>query len=342
MFAFKVIHAAFYFFADMKVLVTGATGLLGHQVTMELIQRGYQVQIIVRKTDNIFFDLNAVKVFIGNFTEYEHLKAAASGCEAVIHIAAVTDVHLLHYEDYRKINVEGSAQVIRVCRDLNIRNVVYISSSNTIGFGSKSKPATEDFPFQYPFTRSFYARSKVEAEKLFQQFASEFGNHVIIIHPTFMIGAYDVKPSSGKLLLMGYRKLLLFIPKGGKNFVPVRDVAKAVCNALTLGKNGEHYLTAGVNLSFAEYYRLQKNIAGYRQIIMEVPDFLLKVLGKVGDFLRFLGIKTDVCSMNLSQLMIREYYCGKKAIDELNMPQTDLKLAIAEAVEWFKERGWIH
>jgi FlaA1/EpsC-like NDP-sugar epimerase len=43
MFAFKVIHAAFYFFADMKVLVTGATGLLGHQVTMELIQHGYQV-----------------------------------------------------------------------------------------------------------------------------------------------------------------------------------------------------------------------------------------------------------------------------------------------------------
>ncbi|HOH55804.1 MAG TPA: NAD-dependent epimerase/dehydratase family protein [Paludibacteraceae bacterium] len=325
----------------MKVLVTGATGLLGHRVTMELLGLGHQVNIIVRTTNNIFFDLNSVQVFKGNFTDYEQLKAAASGCDAVIHIAAVTDVRLLHYEDYRKINVEGSAQIIRVCRELAIRRVVYISSSNTIGFGSKNKPATEDFPFQYPFTRSFYAKSKVEAEKLFQQFASEFGMHVIIIHPTFMIGSYDVKPSSGKLLLLGYRKPLLFIPKGGKNFVPVRDVSMAVCNALTLGKNGEHYLAAGVNLSFKEYYRLQKEIAGYRQMIIEVPDFLLKILGRVGDLLRFLGIKTDVCTMNLSQLMIQEYYCGQKAVKELDMPQTDLKIAIVEAIDWFKKQGRI-
>lgn len=325
----------------MKVLVTGATGLLGHRVTMELLRRGHQVNIIVRTTNNIFFDLNAVRVFKGNFFEYEQLKAAAEGCDAVIHIAAVTDVHLLHYEDYRKINVEGSSQIICVCSELGIRRVVYISSSNTIGFGSKHKPATEDSPFQYPFTRSFYAQSKVEAEELFQQFASAAGEHVIIIHPTFMIGSYDVKPSSGKLLLMGYGKPLLFIPKGGKNFVPVRDVAVAVCNALSLGENGQHYLAAGVNLSFSEYYRLQKEIAGYRQIMIEVPSFLLKILGRVGDLIRFLGIKTEVCTMNLSQLMIQEYYCGQKAVKELDMPQTDLKIAIAEAIDWFKKQGRI-
>ncbi|HNZ62654.1 MAG TPA: hypothetical protein PKN84_06855, partial [Paludibacteraceae bacterium] len=103
----------------------------------------------------------------------------------------------------------------------------------------------------------------------------------------------------------------------------------------------EHYLAAGVNLSFKEYYRLQKEIAGYRQMIIEVPDFLLKILGRVGDLLRFLGIKTDVCTMNLSQLMIQEYYCGQKAVKELDMPQTDLKIAIVEAIDWFKKQGRI-
>ncbi|MBP8945575.1 MAG: NAD-dependent epimerase/dehydratase family protein [Paludibacteraceae bacterium] len=326
----------------MTILVTGANGLLGHWVVQELLDRNYTVKIVVRTWKNIFFDLKSVEVITGNFTNYKTLKKAATGCDAIVHLAAITATNLLHYEDYQKINVEGSAQVIRVANDLQIKTVIYISSSNTIGYGSKDQPANEESPFQFPFTESFYARSKKEAEELFSKFASQKNDrHIIIIHPTFMIGAYDTKPSSGRLLLMGYKPRFMFVPKGGKNFVAARDVAVAICNALTMGRNGEHYLAAGVNLSFKEFYTLQKQVGNYQQVIIKLPNFLLKIMGKIGDFFRWLGIKTDVCTMNLQQLMIQEYYSNEKAKKELMMPQTDIKKAIEETLNWFKYRGWI-
>jgi len=157
-----------------------------------------------------------------------------------------------------------------------------------------------------------------------------------------MLGEYDTKPGSGKLLLIGYKRKLMFIPKGGKNFVAAHDVAIAVCNALTMGRNGERYLASGINLSFKEYYTLQKQVGEYEQKIIEIPDFLLKFIGKTGDIIRKFGIKTDLCSMNIRQLLIREYYSNHKAKTELKIPETELKGSIKEAIEWFKKSGIIN
>jgi nucleoside-diphosphate-sugar epimerase len=323
----------------MKVLVTGANGLLGHNVVIELLKQQHSVRIIVRSTKNIQFDVNKVEVFEGNFTDFKTLQQAARDCDAIIHIAAVTATNLLHYEDYRKINVEGSARIIKVANDLNINRIVYISSANTIGFGTEQQFSDERFNIEFPFSESFYARSKMESEQLFIAASNVPDKHIVIINPTFMIGAFDTKPSSGKLMLMGYKKWFMFTPKGGKNFVTVKDVAVCVCNALVQGRNGERYLASGINLSFSEFYSLQSQIGNYRQYVFELPDFILILIGKFGDFLRRLGIKTELCSMNLRQLIIREFYSNAKAKSELKLPQTDLKIAIKEAIDWFKNHN---
>ena len=323
----------------MKVLVTGANGLLGHNVVLELEKRLCEIQIIVRSTDKIYFDTDDIEIFKANFTDHHTLKQAAHGCDAIIHIAAVTATDLLHYEDYSKVNVDGAAQIIKVADELNISKLIFVSTANTVGFGTENIPADENAAIQYPFTESLYARSKAQAEKLFVQASLLPHRHVIIINPTFMIGAYDTKPSSGKLMLMGYKKWLMFIPKGGKNFVAVTDVAAAVCNALTSGNSGERYLASGINLSFKDFYILQKQIGKYRQCLIEVPDFILLAVGKIGDLIRKFGVKTEVCSMNLQQLLIREYYKNEKIKTGLLMAETQLRQAILESMSWFKKKG---
>lgn len=321
--------------STMKVLVTGANGLLGHHIIFELLRRNHQATIIVRSDRNIFFDLNRVEVHTGNFTDYNQLIAAARGCDAIIHTAAVTATDLLHYEDYRKINAAGAALIVRVADELKINTIVFVSTANTVGFGRPDLPADETFPLCFPFSNSFYAQSKVEAEQIFKDAAATTGKHIVIINPSFMIGAFDPKPSSGKLMLMGYRKPLLLIPGGGKNFVPVIDVATVACNALTQGRSGERYLATGVDLSFRDFFRLQKQTGNYNQLIIRIPSIFLKVLGRAGDLLRKLGVKTDICSMNLDQLMIREYYSNRKAQEELGLKPTPLEKAVNEALEWF-------
>jgi hypothetical protein len=96
---------------------------------------------------------------------------------------------------------------------------------------------------------------------------------ILKINPTFIIGGYDTKPSSGKLILLGYKKHLMVIPRGGKNFVPAVDVASAACNALTQGRNGERYLIAGENMSFKRFYKLQSIIATH--VVTDV-EFIAK------------------------------------------------------------------
>lgn len=320
----------------MKILVTGANGLLGHHVVMQLQKANHDIRIILRGNPEIYFDITNIESVGGNFSDYESLKMAADGCDAIIHIAAVTSTNLLHYHDYSKINVEGSATLIRVADELKINRIIFVSTANTIGYGSKEQLADETAAIEYPFTRSYYARSKVEAEKLFVEDSKKPDRHVVIINPTFMIGGFDTKPSSGKLILMGYKKRIMFVPKGGKNFVAVTDVATVICNALTAGKNGERYLASGVNISFKEFYEIQSRVGEYTQKIIVLPDILLKIAGKLGDAIRFFGVKTELCSMNLNQLIIQEYYDNQKSKKELSLTSKSLEQAIREALDWFK------
>ncbi len=326
----------------MKVLVTGANGLLGHHVVLELLKRQYEVRIIIRSKRNIYFDLATVEVVEGNFVDYQTFKIAAKGCQAILHIAAVTNTDLLHYEDYRRINVDAVSQIIELADELEISTIIFISTANTIGFGNEQEPSDERSMIKFPFSRSFYAQSKVEAEKLFLKASEKANHHFVIINPTFIIGAYDPKPSSGKLVLMGYNKRLMFVPKGGKNFVSASDVAMATCNALQQGKNGERYLTSGVNLTFREYYSLQKVVGSYKQYIVELPNFLVSFIGKAGDLIRRFGFRTEICSMNLNQLMIREFYRSEKSKNDLKLPETDLKIAVKDTIDWFKEKKLIN
>lgn len=322
----------------MKILVTGANGLLGHHVVMQLQKANHDIRIILRGNPEIYFDMTNIESVGGNFTDYESLKIAADGCDAIIHIAAVTSTNLLHYQDYSEINVEGSATIIRVADELKINRIIFVSTANTIGYGSKEQLADETTAIEYPFTKSFYAQSKVVAEKLFVEASKKPERHVIIINSTFMIGAFDTKPSSGKLILMGYKKRIMFVPKGGKNFVAVTDVATVICNALTAGENGERYLVSGVNISFKEFYEIQSRVGEYTQKIIVLPDILLKIAGKFGDVVRFFEVKTELCSMNLNQLIIQEYYDNQKSKKELSLTSKPLEQAIREALDWFKAK----
>lgn len=321
----------------MKILVTGANGLLGHHVVIELLNQHHSVSIIVRNKSKIYFDLNNVNVTVGNFFDYTDLMKAAQGCEVIIHIAALTSTHLLDYSDYEKLNVEGSKIIINVANQLNINKVVYVSTSNTVGYINHGLYAQENLPIQFPFSKSYYAQSKVEAEKLFMKLSEQANKQVIIINPTFMIGPWDVKPSSGKLMLMGYKKPLLFIPSGGKNFVAASYVALVICSALSLNLNGEKFLVSGTNLSFREFYKLQKSIGNYQQSIVILPNILLQFIAKIGDLIRFLGLETDLCSMNINQLLIQENYSNAKLEKHIKIPHHPLEQAIDEALVWFKK-----
>lgn len=348
----------------MKVLLLGASGLLGQNVFRQLLRDGYEVVALVRSAERflksighydaqsyIAYDDERVFHFEdgmsceyqsvyedrtvlftvrqGLLLSYEHLLSAASGCDAVINCAGTTDMSLLHYDDYLPVNVALCASLLRLMDDCAIGSLVHVSTANTIGYGSAAVPASECAPMQPPFADSFYARSKAEGERLLLDAAGLHPDrHIVILNPGFIIGAYDLKPSSGQLLLAAYRKPLMVVPKGGKSFVAASDAAVAVVNAVTLGSSGCRYLITGSNLSLREFYSLQASVCGYRQWLIPLPSWLALVAGRLGDLLRRCHIPTQLSSVNIRQLLVCEYYDSAAARRDLRLPSTPIAHAI--------------
>src|SRR5690606_20062376 len=120
--------------------------------------------------------------------------------------------------------------LFKQCQLSGVKKFIFVSSANTIGYGSKNGLGNEKNPMKAPFTKSWYALSKFEAEQYLLTHNKDM--ELNIINPTFMIGGYDSKPSSGKIILMGWKKELIFYPCGGKNFVAVKDVSQAIIQCM--------------------------------------------------------------------------------------------------------------
>ena len=148
----------------MKVLLLGATGLLGHNVLQRLINEGHQVVALVRRADGIRLPRGGWETREGSLLDYETLKRASEGCDAFVNCAGCTDMSLLHYEDYLPVNRELCKMLVRLMDELKVNTLVHTSTVNTIGYGSEEKLADESMEMLLPFKGSFYADSKREGE----------------------------------------------------------------------------------------------------------------------------------------------------------------------------------
>ena len=319
----------------MKVLLLGGNGFLGQNVLRRLLDEGHSVVLIVRHNAHDFKELantdgtDKLSVIQGTFLDAATLSQAAQGCEAVVNCTGTTDMGLLRLEDYLPVNRDGCQRVVETMEYHGIRTLVHVSTANTIGYGTPEKAATETDAMESPFKESFYAQSKLAGEEIVLPAARQHPDwHVVVVNPGFMLGPYDFKPSSGQLLLAGYRKPLMAVPQGGKSFIHVGDAAAAIVNALTLGRHGERYLLTGQNMSLKEFYQLESMVCGYRQRIVTLPNGLVRLAGRIGDLLRLCGWRTQLSTRNVRQLLVREYYDNHHACSELQMPKTPIEDAI--------------
>ncbi|MBQ9417450.1 MAG: NAD-dependent epimerase/dehydratase family protein [Bacteroidales bacterium] len=326
----------------MKVLLIGATGLLGHQVLRLMEERGMEVVATCRREGGIRLPAGRWRQVVGSPLDYQVLLQASEGCEAVVNCAGEARMDLLRAEEYSEANVELPKQIVRVMEERGIRRLVHVSTVNTIGYGTSERPAAEEAPMEEPFSSSLYAQSKREGERVVVEAARRHADwHAVVVCPGFMLGAYDVKPSSGRMLLAAYRRRVMLAPRGGKAFVAVEDVAEAVVNALERGENGKRYIVANASgcMSIKDLYQLQAQRMGYRQRVGLLPGCLVSVAGRVGDGLRWLGVRTELSTVNVRQLMVSEHYDGRLGASCLGFGETPIGDAIESFHRWREENN---
>ena len=217
-----------------------------------------------------------------------------------------------------------------------VKRIIYVGSANEFGYGNLDDLGDETREIKYPFNKSYYARSKKEAHDFILTKMKEI--EVVVINPTFMIGAHDSKPSSGKLVLLGLRKRFVLCPPGGKNFICVKDVAKGIIKAINYGNNGEAYLLANENLTYHDFFKTLKKESDRNFIIIKVPNIMLQFAGLFGNMLRSIRVKTNFSSENMSAVCINSYYSNKKARTELGLEFSPITKGLKESVMWFRNK----
>lgn len=323
------------------MLLLGASGLLGHNVLQRLEACGHEVRVLVRRANAVRLDGGGWQTVVGRLDEPGTVAAAAEGCEAIVNCAGTTDMSLRRLEDYMPVNRDLCQTIVDTMERLGIKRVVHASTVNTIGNGTSAHPADESVTMSEPFAHSLYAQSKQAGEAALLAAAHRHTDwHVVVVNPGYMLGPMDAKPSSGRMLLMGYRRRTMLAPCGGKAFVDVRDVAAAMVGALERGRNGERYIAVGRGGQFGigELYRLQAKTMGYRQRVLTIPGWAMLAAGALGDTARWLGIRTELSTNNMRQLMTNEHYDSSRAVEELGMTETPLEQSIRDFHAWRNEQ----
>jgi dihydroflavonol-4-reductase len=314
---------------ERPVLLLGATGLLGRNVLNLLLERGIPVRALVRHP----LPVEGLDTVMGSILDRETLLQAAEGCRAVINCAGTTDMTLPSVEDFLPVNRDLPALLCEVIQERDIPVLIHVSTANTIASGTQEHPSDESAPIGPIYGRSPYALSKKAGEGLLLSFAKEHPEkRIVVLNPGFLVGPFDAKPSSGQLLLAGWRKSLMVVPRGGKSFLHVRDAAAALVNALEKGEG--RYLLTGEMMLFKDFYALQAQVCGYRQRYICLPDWLAHGVGFLGDCFRKLGFRVSFYSHNVNQLLLEEWYCCSRAREQLDYVQTPVSEAIADFFRW--------
>jgi dihydroflavonol-4-reductase len=325
-----------------KVLITGASGFLGSNLTRELFRLGYEVRIMVRPGAGltVVSDIPC-EMYFGNIDNKEHVSQAVAGCDVVIHAAAVTEQWSVPYSAYERINYTGTRHMVDACLEHQVSRFIYVSTANTMSPGSKANPGSELNGFTLFDANSGYINTKYLAQQYVLEQVESRKLPAVIVNPTFMIGPNDVKPSSGKLLLYGMHKKVLFYPPGGKNFVHINDVCQGIVNTITNGKVGDCYLLAGENLSFKEFFQTVNKVSGQHNIMIKIPALLFKMAGYIGSMLqKVTGISGKLNYTSAYLMCLDNYYSGRKSERELALHYTPVEMAIQQAMTWFKENKY--
>jgi len=328
----------------MKILVTGPDGVLGNNLVRELLNRNYAVSVLLLEgTASPTLEGLPLTSYYGDIMKPETLDAPFACNDIVIHCAAATNVFPARNEFVNKVNIEGSRNIVNACLKHSIKRLVYVGTANSFSFGaSKDKPGVEDTPYASLHYGLDYMDSKRYAQDLVLEAVNNDGLPAVIVNPTFMIGPYDSKPSSGKMILALHKGKVPGYTKGGKNYVAVKDAAVAIANAIDKGRTGECYILGNENLTYKEAFEKLANAIGAKPPKLKMANFVVKLYGTVSSLLAKIFNFNPAVTRELAIISCdHHYYSAEKARKELDLPQTPIETAAKECFEWFKENNYI-
>lgn len=324
-------------------LVTGGTGFVGAHVVRALLARGQRVRCLVRASSRrTNLEGLPVEIATGDVREAASLRAAMSGVRRVYHCAADYRLWASDPAEIRECNVTGTENVLSAAADAGVERVVHTSSVGALGLTPDGTPADERTPVSRESLVGTYKRSKHDAERVAERWASR-GLPVVIVNPSTPVGDLDVKPTpTGQMVLDFVNRRMPAYVDTGLNLIDVRDVAEGHILAAERGRIGEKYILGHRNMTLKEILDTLSSITGLPSPKMRLPHWIPLTAAALDTMAaRATGRPPRVPLEAVRMSRYRMFFDASRARRELGLPQSPIEQALSRAVAWFRENGYV-
>lgn len=320
-------------------LITGATGHIGNVMVRQMLARGSQTRVLLLPGEDCrSLDGLDVERIEGNVLSLDALRLAFRGVEVVYHLASLVTLMPGKQELVRRVNVDGTRNVLQAAREMGVRRVVYTSSIHALGRPPMDVVIDESIPFDAQNPAGEYDRTKAEAS-LFVQQAARDGQDAVIVCPTGVLGPYDFRGSEMGMLLWAWaRQKVSFLVDGGYDWVDVRDVAQGVILAGERGKTGENYILSGERAVLLRLWQWAREVTGARSMRITVPFPLARAAAPLAAlYYRLARTKPQFTEYSLGTIASNSNISNAKARRELGFSPRSLQETVIDTIGWWME-----
>ena len=320
-----------------KILVTGADGFIGSHLTEALVRSGYDVKAFVFYNSfnswgwldqNLERMKGRVEVFAGDIRDSNGVRAAMTGCDAVLHLAALIAIPYSYHspDTYVDTNIKGTLNVVQAARDLGISKVIHTSTSEVYGT-ARFVPITEEHPLQ---GQSPYSASKIGADQIAQSYHLSFGTPVVTLRPFNTYGprqsARAVIPTIITQIANGNREIQLGSLHPTRDFNYVADTVNGFIKALEADSCIGEVINLGSNF--------EVSIGDTAQVIADIMGTEIEVLT---DEQRLRPDKSEVERLWADNNKAKKLLGWQPVYGGLG----GFKRGLQETVDWFTSSGYL-
>ncbi len=308
--------------------MTGGSGLIGHFLLQRLLQQGFEVVGLLRKTpSSVRHPL--LKWVEGDILDSVLLRDIVSQVDEVYHCAgfvsyAPQDVNLL-----QQINVEGTENIVNACLMHPEVKLCHISSIAAISRKKGQEVIDESSKWESVAEKSSYAISKHFAEMEVWRGVAE-GLKAVIVNPSIVLGPGDWNRSSTQLFKYVADERLFYV-HGYSNFVDVRDVVEGIALLMKGNHFGERFIINGHHETYQNFFEEVANVWGKKSPKLKVPNWMTEILWRAEAVRgRVTGKRPLITKETARIAQERHFYTNLKVREATGMEFRPLH----ETIEW--------
>ncbi|MBC8755523.1 NAD-dependent epimerase/dehydratase family protein [Kordia sp. YSTF-M3] len=324
------------------ILVTGGTGLVGAHLLAYLAKNEQHIKAIYRTPDKLeavkkvfsyYFDdaipfFDKIEWFKADVTDVPSLELVFPNVTHVYHVAAFISFDPKDFDVLRKINIEGTANIVNLCIGYGVKKLCFVSSIAAVGENEDPTiPITEETHWNPEADNNVYAISKYGSEMEVWR-GSQEGLEVVIVNPAIILGAGFWRSGSGSLF-RAIKKGLKYYTKGILSYVDIKDVVSVMIQLMNSDIKSERFILVGENWTLEKFTKVTAKALQVKPPEKEAGSFLLGFAWRM-DWWRqfFTGKRRKLTKQTAQSIQSQAFFDSSKIQNTLNFTFTPVEESI--------------